>query len=122
MSLLSSAELTDLRAIQEDNMPLRCTIQRPLHIGDGQGGHTTGWTDLVTNVPCRKAVGRQPLEQRIADAPRSVQWWVLTIPWDQDIARRDRVIMGSVPYDVVGPLSDEDNLATARSVAIVRIV
>lgn len=119
MTLLTDADLTRARALQNRTFDLTATITRPTTIDDGGGGTLPG-PDVITTSPCRlsphKAADREAI---VAGAVQGVGLWDITFPALTDVGFADRITIGAQGYEVIsryGPKSRE----TARVVLCVQ--
>ena len=104
---------------QELALPETCTIKRRVLVPDEVGGYSETWTDLATSVACRLSPASLSTEQVVADRFRGQALWNLTLPYDQDIATDDRVVLGGDTYEVAG-LARGGAWRTATRVLVVR--
>ena len=119
--MLTTAELTAIKAVQDQAMPDTCTISRKSLTSDGMGGYTETWSDLATGVSCRLASARyRPEEAAIADKFAGRTLWMLTLPAGTDITNEDRVVISSTTYEVAGMLS-AGSWKTALRVLVVEV-
>lgn len=98
--MLSSAEITAMRAQQFLALPDSVVIQRRTLAADGAGGQTETWTTLATvagRLSVETRVGREtPTGGRLA----SVTPYRVTLPAQTDVTARDRLVVGSRTFDV----------------------
>lgn len=106
MTMLSVNDLADVRATQADAMPDTCTISRRSLTYAGPVGSSKAWSNLATGVAIRISRGRgSPSEEEIANLIQGKVWWIGSLLYNQDITRKDRVVIGSTTYEVVGVMS-----------------
>ena len=117
---LSSAELTAMRATQDENLPDTCTISRATLAADGMGGFTETWATVAT-VACRLGVaGTRPNEATTSDQVRNVADFVFTLPNGTNVLNGDRIVLGSRTFDVVK--AQDHSWLTALRVQVVEVV
>jgi SPP1 family predicted phage head-tail adaptor len=96
--MLSSAQLTRMRAVASRALPGTAVIQGGSLTTDGGGGWTEGFTASGT-VACRVApisgIEREQGDRISADAQ-----YVITLPAATSIETDDRIVIAGVTYDV----------------------
>jgi|TARA_Y100000310_G_scaffold220455_1_gene221979 hypothetical protein len=109
---LSTQDLTNLRAIQADARTSggdTCTIRRGTVTYTGPGTADPVFADLATGVTCRVSIRevtpREAANQGDADFVWGTIAYFFSLPYDQDITRKDRVVFGSETYEVLGVLN-----------------
>ena len=103
--MLSTADLDGMRATVALTLTDTATIQRPSRASDGAGGFTTTW-GTVASTSCRVVpAGSSPQEMVFAEKVRPKALFRITLPHDADVRVGDRIVMGSVTYEVVGVLA-----------------
>ncbi len=118
--VLSTLELSQLRADAADYWPDTCTIQVVTRTADGRGGWTEAWTDTYTSVACRlvpMAAGWG--EVRESEQITSLTTWILTVAYNQTIDESMRVVHDSETYEVER-MEDTHSNRTARRVYLRR--
>lgn len=101
--MLSASDIAAMRATIEAALPDTCTIQRATETSDGAGGRTKTWATLASGVKCRLAPDTYRAEEReVAARLTAVTAWVITLPVGQDVAEKDRIVVGSSTYEVAG--------------------
>ena len=124
MSVISSAELTKMRAIADDFLPDTCTIQTRTTTVDVLGGITETYTSTYTGVACRLDPGATSAgfggESIVNAAVEGEAKWMLNIPYDQAITITGRVIHDSKTYEVKAVM-DTHSYATIRRAVLVRV-
>lgn len=118
--MLSAAELSAMRDIEEQVMPSTGVIERYGLTSDGMGGFTEAWTAVGT-VSCdlwpvnsrgereRVTAGAQPISR--AD-------WYITVPFDTDITAKDRMVIESRSFEIVFVPNDRSWSTALRCEAI----
>lgn len=98
-SLLPTTDLTAMRAAQETALPGTATITRKTVVADGMGGQTESWSTLAASVACRLA----PMSYRERIAAQQFggeETFHLTLPYGQDVTGADRVVYGTITYEI----------------------
>ena len=116
---LSQAEIAAMRAAADALLAATCTVQRAAESRTAQGGTRQMWSDLATGVPCRLDVlrglqVRAGNEQEINGALGAALDYTLYLKYNQDIAEKDRVILGGHTFEVLAVLGDETWLFEKR--------
>lgn len=99
--MLTAAELTAMRTIEESAQSSTAIIHRHTLTGDGMGGQSESWAAVGT-VDCdlwqisRTSLRETPTGGQITQ----VGDWYITVPWDTTITAKDRVIIGGRTYEV----------------------
>lgn len=121
MTVITTQELTDMRAVADNFFPDTCTIQTPTGSVDATGSPIETFADTYTGVACRldpaktqtgEAVGNMALEAESA-------WW-FNIPYDQAIDVTYRVVHGGVTYYVKAVWAGQ-SYATIRRALLARV-
>ncbi len=121
MSLLSDAELTEMREFVEANvLPSTCTIQVPTETNT-KGSVATTYANTYTSVPCRIMPARNEGREYVTGEKVTRRaTYVLTLPFDQAIDATYRVIVDGDTYEVLG-VWDDHNFRTARRADVVKV-
>jgi SPP1 family predicted phage head-tail adaptor len=98
-SLLSPAELAQMRADLETLLPDTCVISNVTYASDGAGGWTPTWTAGGT-VACRLDPIRGS-EQIAGGAIEAFNGYIMTLPYNAVIVPASRVTVNSTDYNVV---------------------
>lgn len=101
--MLSSADLQYMRDTSEELLPDTCTILSPTNAPDGYGGVEQTWGTVSAAVACRLD-HRKTLSQDETIAGAAIQpfsSYMLTIPYDETIEEKYRIVHNSVTYNVV---------------------
>lgn len=103
MSLLTSAEIADMRATETLALPDTCTISRKTLAGDGRGGNTATWANAATNVACRlgRSGSKSGIETIDADKLQQQTPWVVTFAHNQDVRNTDRIVISSRTFEAI---------------------
>lgn len=103
--MLTSDELTAMRATQAEALPDSCTITRATLSSDGAGGQSEGW-DTSATVSCRLGrLGQSGEERAIAERLAAMTPFVVTVPTGTDIRPEDRIAIGGRTFEVVAVLA-----------------
>jgi hypothetical protein len=100
MSLLSDAELAQIRADVSLLLPDICDILSPAGTADGCGGNTDAWGTASAGVACRLDPIRGN-EQVAGAAPQAFYQYMLTLPHGTAITTENKVVISTVEYKVV---------------------
>lgn len=103
--MLTTAELTSMRATIETALPDTCTIRRNTPTSDGGGGTTDGWADLATGVLCGIAPvggGEAPTGVNATSGSRinDESTHIVTLPDGQDVTEQDQIVIVGQTYRV----------------------
>lgn len=120
MSYLSANDLVAMRAAQTAALPSTCTTMRKSTVADGIGGQTETWATLASNVACRLMPISNSAEQVVESRFAGMELWQLTLPYSTDITHNDRVVIGTVTYEVAGEGSG-GAWETAKRVTVARV-
>lgn len=104
MSLLSSDELSAIRADVVRMLPDSCTILSPSDGVDSQGFPTTTWGTATANVACRldPFSSMKPGEEVIiSTALQARQKYLMTLPYNTAVTNRNRIAHNAYTYAVV---------------------
>ena len=128
--MLDAGQLASLRATQEVAMDTMVTILRALQASDGQGGVTESWpTAAEAAASGSTALARigVPTGRVLAQAARMGERVdvVVTLPWDTDVQRGDRIVLtsGSLatsgsPLEVTGVLGPYPTASAKRALGV----
>lgn len=116
MTMLTAAELTQLRADVAELMPDTCDIERNSSSVDSAGFESESWAVQVDDTPCRiDPYNKQFSSGIVGEREENITWWQLTVSWNVDIADGDRVIFGSDTYQIVQLHDDHSNRIVRRA-------
>jgi hypothetical protein len=119
LGLLTDADLAYMQSTIEDMFPAVCNILSEALASDGQGGQTSTWGTVASNVACRlddqSARGINQLVP-VAGALREAHRYILSLPHDITINTHDRVETGGNTYNVVSVNADVSWQAVTRAV------
>lgn len=100
MTMLSAAELTQMRADLVTLLPDTCNILSVSLAPDGQGGMTETWGTAYASVSCRLDPIRGS-ENVTAANLQDFHAYQLTVPYDTTLTEQNRVVHGGVTYNIV---------------------
>jgi head-tail adaptor len=98
---ITPGELSLDREDQERWLPDTATIQRATDTRTAAGGTSQSWTSAGT-ASCRLSSRGVPREYLALGAQRGAQYWMVTLPHDADVTRKDRLVIGARTLEVVG--------------------
>jgi hypothetical protein len=101
--MLTDSDLAMMRETIAQMFPDTCNILSEALAADGQGGQTSTWGTVATNIPCRFDEQSTQSNQLVpaGAALREAHRYTLSLPYNQSIAAHDRVEVGSNTYHVV---------------------
>lgn len=108
--VLSTGDLTRMRATARKLMPDTCTIQTASTATSTYGGAVRTWSNTYTAVPCRVArLGEQVRVQARAygTQPVEVSDWMVTLPYDQTIALGNRIVLSNMTLEIIDINTDK---------------
>lgn len=118
---MTSAELDEIRTAAATAMPDTCTIQTRTETAT-KGSVVVSYVNAYTDVPCRvMPYQREGRETITGEKVSAVARFILTIPYDQPIDAKCRVIHQGVTYDVLG-VASEHSFRTARRADLVVVI
>lgn len=109
--MLTTAELTAMRTVQQQTMVETVVITRRTLTTDSLGGFTDSWSTAATTVGRLAPVGAR--EATLAGQQRIVANWKITLPASADVRNEDRLTIGSRVFEVVG-IQGAETRETAR--------
>jgi SPP1 family predicted phage head-tail adaptor len=117
--VFSAAELTDLRADQEDAMDKTClVVTHGATVSDSAGGWTPG-TDTTVSVACR--VGPPSNDERvIAERLGQQVDAVVTLPYDTTLSAANSITVDGVTYQVEGINAAQSFVTAVRALVTVQ--
>jgi len=89
--MLTAAELSSMRDVQELAHPGTAHIQRATLTSDGMGGYTEAWVNVGT-VSARWGVNPQGREPVTGDQLVSSNDWTISIPYNSAVQAKDRIV------------------------------
>lgn len=119
MPLLSSAELTSMRAVHDGTLPDTCTVERATGTQTDIGEGVPSWATLASSVACRLAPNTER-EQDLGMRSVAVGEWVLTVTHDQDLVAGDRVVVGARTFNVLG-VTEGRSWGLCRRAALIEV-
>lgn len=118
--MLSAAELSAMRDIEESAMSGTAIIERYALTPDGMGGFTEAWAAVGTVVcdlwPINKRGDREGVT--VGGQPISKADWYVTVPFDTTITAKDRVVIDSRTFEVLFVPNSESWMTAKRVEAI----
>lgn len=120
MTVLSSKELSDMRAVADDFFPDTCTIQTPTTSTGSMGGVTNSYANTYTSIACRVDPMGAGDEALVNAALEGRSGWWLNVPYDQTIDITYRVVHSLVTYEIKSVM-DTHSYSTIRRAAMVRV-
>lgn len=96
--MITSTELTWMRAAQEDAMPDTATITRRTHTSDGAGGSTS--TPSTSSAACRLMPAGTGTEELVAQGIEVKNGRIIAWPHGTDIRAADRVTIGGREFEI----------------------
>lgn len=77
-----------------------CVVQRRSKVSDGEGGFTLSWSALTGGTVTYRQVMVTGLERAFAQRLGTVSSWTFGLPLSPAVLPSDRLVMGSVVYEV----------------------
>ncbi len=111
--MLSTAELTDMRALQALTFDQVATVTRRTYTDDGAGGQTESTS--TSSLPCRVAPASAGQRQMLAGQNAELPAWRVTFAALADVRLTDRISVAGHNLEVVAVLGTESR-ETARVV------
>ena len=103
--MLSTDDLTAMRATLDASLPDTCTVYRLTRTSDGAGGYTEAWNATGSAVACRISPVSSGYEREVAGKLAAVAAWVVTLPQGTDVTAQDKVVAGSRTFQVLAVLA-----------------
>lgn len=101
MTLLSSADLAAMRAVQLLALPDSAGVYRRVVTADTTGGNTYTWPSATHTYACRiapQAPSRQLVNERTTDR----QQWIVTFAYNADVLDTDKIVVSGHTLYAVG--------------------
>lgn len=117
--MLTSADLTWMKAAQNDALPDSGTITRPTSAADGAGGSTAS-TESLGPYDCRRAPANMGSEELAAYGIVATQAYIVTWAADRDVKVTDQVTIDGDTLEVKAVL-DAGAWETARRTLCVEV-
>ena len=118
MSLLSDVEMGAIRDLAEQAMPDTCTIQTRTETNT-KGSVAVTYANTYTNVKCRMMPGGlRERESVTGEKITEYADYVLTVPYDQALTARDRVVFGGQTYQITRVHADHSYRTAVRADAV----
>lgn len=120
--MLNPGMLALHRRTNERWMPETAIITRLTTADDGQGGLTETGTTIVVTVSCRLMpvgqAGQGNRERQLAERIGTDFDWVITLPHGTDATAKDRIVIGTRTFEVVGVFGPHSGEAALRLGAV----
>ena len=116
--MLTTAEISAMRTIQESALPDTVVIHRYTTVSDGMGGQIETWAAAGTVDGRIGAAGEQASEREIAGKLTETAAYVITVPQSTTIYERDRFVISSRTFEVRSIIDHEAWETARRSVAV----
>lgn len=105
--MISTAELTAMRATQGSAMPGTVVVERRTLTADGMGGETETWAAVGTVDGRIYPITQRGTEPVTGGQPISMTEWWGTLPVGTDVVAADRLLYQSRTWEVVAVNNDE---------------
>ena len=111
--MISDREIARMQQVQEQFMPMTCTVKRPTETKNAAGQTELVYVDVYTAVPCEVTakVLRQIIEHLGGGSIQSGVRWNIVMPVGHVIKLNDRIFVdtpnGVEEYEVNGDQSTE---------------
>jgi hypothetical protein len=123
VSLLSTAELAEMRATQLEALPDTATILRRSLTSDGRGGQAESYSE-AGSAACRISFegGNKPIMPDSVDGgrPAPQERFIVTLPHDADVLETDRLTIGDDTFEIVTSLAAR-SWQTAKRMLVKRV-
>jgi SPP1 family predicted phage head-tail adaptor len=97
--MLTTAEITAMRATADTALPDVATVQRATTVSDGGGGTTTSWADVAT-VACRIAPAGGGEGATTGERVVDESTHIVTFPALADVTEADRLLVDGQTFNV----------------------
>ena len=114
-SMLSSDQLTAMKAVQNSNLPETAYIQALTKTSDGEGGYTEAW-NTVTTTTARIGEPKGELEREIAGRIGAGVTYVITLPSETVLDLTDQIQINGVNYKVHWTNKNKSSKTALRAV------
>lgn len=127
--MLNSAEIGWMQAQIVESLPDAAVIERQTRVSDAMGGASVSWVSVDQGiplllaggdaVPCRVSpAGFAPDERLIAERLQGDLAWTLTLPAGTDVTEKDRIMVGTRTFEVIGVLAPRSWEVSRRVVCV----
>ena len=103
--LFTPADLAEMRALSEANLPHSCDVQHGTRTREAGGTYTTNWTVEQNDVPCRLATIGTPAERLSAGSLREIKEFEVVFPYGTWINPERRLVITHDIPDLASPLT-----------------
>lgn len=114
MPALTAAELTAMRATEEEVMSSTCVIERATYAADGMGGRAETWAAVGTVACDLYPQDRIERENAMGGQVISPSLWFVTVPTTASIIARDRLLIESRTFEVTFVPNNADHLSALQ--------
>lgn len=115
MSLLSDAEMAACRSLAEEAMPSTCTIQTRTETNT-KGSVALSYVNTYTNVKCRIMPANRTSGEYIGGIKITAEAeYILTVPYNQTLTAKDRIVYGGKTYEVMRVHAEHDYRTAVRA-------
>lgn len=98
--MLTNADIESMRQTQNEAMPDTATVERKIRSTNTIGEVVESW-GVVGTWPCRVVrASTQAKPTQAGSIPNVVDEWVLTFPWDADVAEGDRATVDGNLFEI----------------------
>lgn len=118
--MLTAAELTAMREVEECAMSSTGIVKRYSLTPDGMGGFTQAWAAIGT-VPCDVwQINQRGEREKTANGaqPISKADWFITLPYNTDLLAKDRIEINDRTFEITFVPNDSSWLTALRAEAV----
>lgn len=118
--MLTAAELTAMREVEESGMASTGVIKRRTLTADGMGGYIEAWVAIGT-VPCDVwQINKRGEREKTTEGaqPISKADWFITAPYDTDLLGTDRMDISNRTFEITFVPNDSSWLTALRAEAV----
>ncbi len=114
---ITAGELGLDRDDQELWLPDTATVRTKTRTVNSSGGYTESWANGAS-YSCRLSSRGIPREYLQQAAVQGVQYWMVTLPHDAVVTRKNRLVIGSRTLEIVGFASGGEWQTALRAVCV----
>lgn len=103
--LMLPADLAEMRAFSEGNLPHRCNVELGTRTREQGGTYTTNWTVEQAAVPCRLSTVGTPAERLSAGSLAEIKEFEIVFPYGTWINPARRLVITHAIPDLTSPLT-----------------